>query len=146
MAANYFELKRREPFKPKSWQSKSWKYGTEGIDWTKPGYIQGRSGKPMIKRVVIAYKAYIKRDNGSKRIIGKLKTRKSVNYHCVADNQQELEDLLQDVKELEKMAKRADENSSGKLKHIVKCLVIFDDATTDCIISLSALHKYFRRD
>ena len=147
LSQDYFRLVPREPFKSKSWQSKAWRCGTEGIIWAVPGDIPGRSKrkKANIKRVVVAYKAYIKRGNGSKRIVGKLKTRRSINYHCIADTPAELEDLLDDVVDLEQFAKREDERYSGKLKHIMKCMVIYDDGSTDCIIDLNRLYKYFGR-
>lgn len=146
MADEYFKLIPRDRFKPKSWQSKSWRYGTRNLDWSTPGQIESKSKRrAKIKRVIIAYKSYLKREDGAKKIVGKLKTRKTVNYHCIADTQDELDELLDDVQDLERIAKRANEQYSGKLKNIVKCMVIYDNSSVDCIISLDALHKYFRR-
>ena len=142
----YFELVRREKFKRGSWQAKSWKCATENIDWSTPGLIKSHAAKKKrIKRVVIAYKSYIRYSSGSKKIIGKLRTKRAMNFHCFADTEKELSDLLDEVKNLERAANSANEKYSGKLKHILKCMVIYDNRWADCIISLDELYKYFGR-
>lgn len=141
----YFELIPREKFKRGSWQAKSWKCATKDIDWGTPGRIKIQKTKKRIKRVVIAYKSYIRYSSGNKKVIGKLRTKRALNFHCFADTEQELSDLLDDVKALEKSADIANERHSGRLRHILKCMVIYDNRWVDCIINLNELYEYFGR-
>ncbi|MDE6321915.1 MAG: hypothetical protein K2L93_06395 [Muribaculaceae bacterium] len=139
--SEYLNLIPKCPFKPKSWQSKAWKYGTKNINWDSPAKIKG--DRP-IKRVVIAYKSYSKKEDGSKCPIGKLCIGTAINYHCIADTQSELEDLLDGIADLE-YGLRHTIRPKAKKRAILKCLVIYSPYKVKSIIRLEELYELFGR-